>query len=90
MYEVITTKSFEKDVLMCAKRGLKIDLLYEAIAVLGKFGSLPPSYKSHLLSGKQSGRWECHIKPNWLLIWVKDENLKEITLIATGTHSDLF
>ncbi|MFN4764653.1 type II toxin-antitoxin system YafQ family toxin [Gillisia sp. Q332] len=46
--------------------------------------------KSHKLSGNYKGRWECHIKPDWLLIWKQDDTKKEIYLERTGTHSDLF
>jgi mRNA interferase YafQ len=51
---------------------------------------LPAMYKPHVLSGDYSKHWECHIKPDWLLIWKQDEENKEIYLIRTGTHSDLF
>jgi len=54
------------------------------------FGKLPPKYKPHILSGNYSGHWECHIKPDWLLIWLQDDNSKTITFVRTGTHSDLF
>ena len=90
MFKIITTNSFEKDALRCARRGLKMDQLFKAIEILGEIGSLPPAYKPHRLSGKHSGHWECHIKPDWLLIWIKDENQHSITLIATGSHSDFF
>ncbi|HEY5510370.1 MAG TPA: type II toxin-antitoxin system YafQ family toxin [Prolixibacteraceae bacterium] len=46
--------------------------------------------KAHLLSGNYNGYWECHIKPDWLLIWRQDDKTKVIELVRTGTHSDLF
>ena len=90
MYKIITTKRFEKDVLRCKKRGLDLKILREAMYILAKDGKLPSNYKPHKLSGDYSGCWECHIKPNWLLVW--EQNDKELILLFlnTGTHSDLF
>lgn len=90
MFSIITTKTFEKDVVRCAKRGLSLDLLQKSIEQLEKDGTLPPNYKPHILSGNLKGHWECHIKPDWLLIWIKNDQQKTITLIGTGSHSDLF
>jgi mRNA interferase YafQ len=90
MYRIITSKTFEKDVARCAKRGLKLNLLFEVINLLGESGSLPPVYKPHILSGKLQGFWECHIKGDWLLLWSKNEDQKIISLARTGSHSDLF
>jgi mRNA interferase YafQ len=90
MFRIITTNSFDKEVVKCIKRGLNLDLLQKAIFQLEIDGLLPPSYKPHVLSGKDKGHWECHVKPDWLLIWLQDNKEKIITLVATGTHSDLF
>ena len=90
MFRIITTNSFDKEVVKCIKRGLNLDLLQKAIFQLEIDGLLPPSYKPHILSGKYKGLWECHVKPDWLLIWLQDNKEKIITLVATGTHSDLF
>ena len=90
MFKIITTNTFEKDAARCAKRGLKINLLTKAIELLGENGSLPSDYKPHILSGKMQGYWECHLKADWLLIWLKNEDQKLIYLIRTGTHSDIF
>jgi mRNA interferase YafQ len=90
MFRIITTNSFDKEVVKCMKRGLNLDLLQKAILQLEIDGLLPPSYKPHILSGKYKGHWECHVKPDWLLIWLQDNKEKIITLVATGTHSDLF
>lgn len=60
------------------------------IEILEKTGTLPAKYKPHTLSGNYKNHWECHIKPDWLLIWLQDDDLKELVLIRTGTHSDLF
>lgn len=67
-----------------------MSLLEEAIELLQKDGKLPEQYKTHKLSGKYEGLNECHINPDWLLVW--DQNNKELILLflTTGTHSDLF
>ena len=89
-YTLTYTGQFEKDLKRCQKRGLDIELLHKVITLLQENGSLPAEYKPHILSGQFSGYWECHIKPDWLLIW--EQNDKELTLLLlnTGTHSDLF
>lgn len=90
MYEVISTNHFSKDYKLCKKRNYDILLLNDIIRALAETGIAPASHKPHILSGKLEGYWECHIKSDWLLIWLKNEGQKTITLIGTGTHSDLF
>lgn len=67
-----------------------MDELRKVITILANTGKLPAEYKPHILSGERNGDWECHIKPDWLLVW--RQNDKELTLLMlnTGTHSDLF
>ncbi|MBK9329068.1 MAG: type II toxin-antitoxin system YafQ family toxin [Sphingobacteriales bacterium] len=65
-------------------------LLLTAIEKLQTDGKLPANYKPHKLTGNYKGFWECHIRPDWLLIWLQNDTKKEITLTNTGTHSDLF
>ncbi|MBO7055669.1 MAG: type II toxin-antitoxin system YafQ family toxin [Bacteroidales bacterium] len=90
MYTIKTTTRFDKDVKLCQKRGLEMDLLKKAIKILEESGTLPPQYHPHKLSGNYEGCWEAHLKGDWLLVWQIFE--KELTLILTntGTHSDLF
>ena len=64
MYSVNTTKRFDKQLKRCLKRGLDLQLLYDAIALLKTNGSLPTQYRPHKLSGKFQGVWECHIEPD--------------------------
>jgi len=90
MFKIIYTNRFDKEALKCAKRGLDIDLLEKLIEDLRQTGTVPEKHKPHILSGKFIGIWECHIKPDWLLLWIKDQNEITITLVATGSHSDLF
>ena len=89
-YTVLTSTKFERDVKRCKKRDLNIKRLLDAVEILKEKGSLPPEYRPHKLSGKYAGLWECHIQPDWLLVW--DQNDSELTLLLTdtGTHSDLF
>ena len=90
MFQLTTTKQFKKDYKLCVKRGYKIILLDKLFYQLEKKGTVELNYKPHLLSGNYVGFWECHIQPDWLLIWYLDNNENVITLTRTGTHSDLF
>jgi len=90
MYKVSTTKRFEKDLLRCKKRNYDMSLLSEVVSMLANTGTLPEKYKSHKLSGNYAGCWECHIKPDWLLVWQQDDKELILLFINTGTHSDLF
>lgn len=90
MYQLATANQFEKDYTLYKKRGYKMELINSIFLLLEPKGTLPAKYKSHKLTGNYKGFWECHIQPDWLLIWFQDDNSKIITLIRTGTHSDLF
>lgn len=94
----IYTNKFEKDVKLCQKRGYKFDEFKKVLSKLINDEPLESKHRPHLLSGNYSGFWECHIKPDWLLIYQLSENLDQegniveafITFVRTGTHSDLF
>jgi len=90
MYSIDYTNRFKKDLKRCQKRGLDLQLILDAIALLKTTGTLPMEYRPHKLSGKLQGVWECHIEPDWLMTW--EQNDMELTLLflQTGTHSDLF
>lgn len=90
MYSVRYTAQFKKDLKLCVKRGLDIDLIRTAITILTESGKLPQSYKPHVLHGKRAGQWECHIKPDWLMVWEQSDEELTILMLNTGTHSDLF
>lgn len=90
MYTIETTNKFEKDVKLAKKRNLDLSLLKTLIEMLEAEGKVPPENKPHKLKGNYEGLWECHIKPDWLLIWDKSDEIRLISLIRTGTHSDLF
>jgi mRNA interferase YafQ len=89
-YSIEFSGQFKKDTKLCKKRNYDISLLEEVLKKLREKGELPIIYKPHKLSGSYSNFWECHIKPDWLLIWKQNEDKKEIFLDRTGTHSDLF
>ncbi|WP_419421644.1 type II toxin-antitoxin system YafQ family toxin (plasmid) [Legionella sp. D16C41] len=88
MLKPITTKQFEKDVKLAIKRGKKTTKLREVMTMLLKQEKLPIKYRDHSLTGNYVNRRECHVEPDWLLIY-KLEN-EFIIFERTGTHSDLF
>ncbi|MDR1780835.1 MAG: type II toxin-antitoxin system YafQ family toxin [Tannerella sp.] len=90
MYKIEYTNRFKKDVKQAAKRGYDLTLLETAINLLQTTGVLPAEYRTHPLSGKYLGKLECHLKPDWLLIWEKHDDRLTLLFFATGTHSDLF
>ncbi|WP_372948806.1 type II toxin-antitoxin system YafQ family toxin [Mariniphaga sp.] len=90
MYKLKTTNRFEKDFVKCVRRNYNLNALNEALELLENSGKLPKQFKTHPLSGKYKGFWECHIRPDWLLIWRQNDKTKIIELTRTGTHSDLF
>jgi len=90
MHSIHYTGKFKKDYKAIQKRKYDLQLLKNVIRELAERAELPAKYLPHKLSGKYSDCWECHIKPDWLLIWQVDPELNEIWMIRTGTHSDLF
>jgi len=90
MYDIKYTTQFKKDWKRCERQGLPMDELRTAITILSETGTLPPEYKAHKLSGNRAGEWECHIKPDWLLIWEQHEQELVLLLLNTGTHAYLF
>ena len=90
IYEVVTTKRFDKEVRQCVKRGYDMESLRVVIKTLADKGVLPKEYKPHKLKGDFEGTMECHVQPDWLLIYEKAEKIKLIRLLRTGTHADLY
>jgi mRNA interferase YafQ len=90
MYQLELSNKFKKDLKLAQKRGLKMVLLDNVVTQLLELGTIDSKFKPHLLKGNYKGYWECHIQPDWLLIWKQDEVIKLVTLTRTGTHSDLF
>lgn len=89
-YTVKPTTQFKKDYKLVMKRGLKIELLEDVVAALATGKPLSEKNKDHALSGNWAEYRECHILPNWLLIYRIENNVLVLTLTRTGTHSDLF
>ncbi len=89
-YTVKPTSQFKKDYKLAMKRGLDISLLEDIIAKLALGESLPDKNRDHALSGNWNGYRECHILPDWLLIYKLEDNVLILTLARTGTHSNLF
>ena len=88
MLNVIYSGQFKKDYKKCIKRGLNMNLLKSVVAALAVPSVLPQNNQDHDLKGNYKGRRECHITPDWLLIYEVDGN--DLYLDRTGTHSDLF
>jgi len=90
MYNLKFTSAFKKSYKLMKKRGLDISLLDEVIDSLRQGKPLEEKYRDHGLSGKFQGFRECHIKPDWLLIYLLENDILTLTLIDTGAHSDIF
>ena len=89
MMELKTTGKFRKDYKRCKKRGLDISLLEDVIDTLLAGNPLEEKHHDHGLVGQYAGHRECHILPDWLLIYYVDNESLILTAVRTGTHSDL-
>ncbi len=90
-YTLKTTKKFDRAVQRCIARGYNMLALQTAMQLLTDNGKLPAKYKSHKLKGYKGNKtWECHIEPNWLLVWEQYDTECILIMLSTGTHSDLF
>lgn len=90
MYEIKTTIRFNKDVKVLIKQGKDMEQLWEVVQQLSNGKTLHEKYKLHSLLGEYRGFKECHIEPDWLLIFYQDNNKLILTLTRTGSHSNLF
>ena len=89
-YEIKVTGQFKKDYKLAMKRHLNIALLDDIIRKLAACEQLPEKNKAPALTGDWIGQRECHIQPDWLLVYRVENDLLVLTLTRTGTHSDLF
>ena len=89
-YELDFTSKFKKDVKLLKKQGKNIEKLYKIINILAYGEELDAKYRDHNLIGNYKGYRECHIEPDWLLIYKVMENILILTLSRTGSHSELF
>jgi len=94
VYNVYNTNTFKKNVRLCYKRNLDLDLLEKVIVKLAKNEELPANNYPHPLKGykkKQNEEvMECHVLPDWLLVWTQNDTELILLLTNTGSHSDLF
>ena len=89
-YEIIPTKQFQQDLKRSTKRGQNLQLLTDVIRKLAAGEPLPEKNRDHALKGEYAGCRECHITSDWLLIYAIRNDMLELYLTRTGTHSDLF
>ena len=90
MLRIVSSNRFKKDLKTAEKRGYDFSLLRQVVNTLASQEPLPPQNRDHALTGDYSGYRECHIAPDWLLIYQVDGDALELLLMRTGTHSDLF
>ncbi len=84
------TTQFKKDVKRAGKRGQDLAKLKVVLELLMEGGPLPAEYRDHPLRGEFAGSRDCHIQPDWILIYTLTENETHVRFERTGTHSDLF
>lgn len=90
MCSIQFTNQFKKDLKLAKKQGKDLDKLFEVINILANGEKLDTKFKDHDLSGNYKGTRECHIEPDWLLIYEIDNNALILMLYRLGTHSELF
>lgn len=89
-YKIQFTTQFQKDIKKAKKQGKDLDKLFNVIEMLSNDEPLPPKYKDHSLSGNYIGVRECHIEPDWLLIYSIKDDVLILVLNRVGSHTDLF
>lgn len=90
MLQIVLSNQFKKDLRLIAKRGYNLSLLQQVVDDLAMGKELDGKFRDHALAGEYASFRECHIKPDWLLIYRIDNGELELFLMRTGTHSDLF
>ncbi|MCQ2794315.1 MAG: type II toxin-antitoxin system YafQ family toxin [Bacilli bacterium] len=90
MLKIVQSTHFKKDLKLAKKRGFNLDLLDATVSAIARGETLPVSYHDHPLKSNLKEFRECHIKPDWLLIYRVDNKVLELYLFRTGTHSDLY
>lgn len=88
MRKIHRTSQFKKDVKRMGKSGKKFEDFKEVISIIAEGDALEAKYRDHILTGQYKGSRECHIEPDWLLVYELTKT--ELILVRTGTHSDLF
>ena len=90
MLEIVPSNQFKKDLRLAKKRGCQMEHLRDVVNILANEQKLDDKYRDHGLSGRYNGFRECHVEPDWLLIYRISQDRLELFLFRTGTHSDLF
>ena len=90
MYKIVSSSRFKKDLKIAIKRGYNMELLEYIVNQLSNNKKLPPQNKDHVLIGDYGGCRECHITPDWILIYEVENDELILYLTRTGTHSDIF
>ena len=89
-YEVKFTTQFKKDLKLAKKQNKNLDKLFEVIALLSEGVKLDVKYRDHDLVGNYEGARECHIEPDWLLVYEYRNDVLVLMLYRLGSHSELF
>ncbi|MDO8686546.1 MAG: type II toxin-antitoxin system YafQ family toxin [Clostridiales bacterium] len=90
MLKIRYSSRFKKDFKIIVKRGYNVKLLEEVLNLLVDEKPLPQKYLDHLIAGSYGEHRECHITPDWLLVYKIEKDILTLSLTRTGTHSDLF
>ena len=90
MWEIEYSGQFKKDLKRMVKRNADIEIMRTALNYLANDGQVPESYRPHILHGNWAGIWECHISPDWFLLYDINDTINLIRLVRTGSHSDMF
>lgn len=89
-YEVKLTSQFKRDLKLARRQGKDIDKLFDVISTIAEGKKLDEKYRDHNLSGDHAGCRECHVEPDWLLIYEVMDQVLVLMLYRVGTHSELF
>jgi len=89
-YKLRITGECKQNLKRCKRRGLPMDELWTVVGKLLNGETLEEKYRAHILTGDRKGQWECHIQPNWLLVWEQRDKELILVMLNTGTHADLF
>ena len=89
-YTIKYTTQFKKDYKLAKRQNKDIQLLKDLVDLLADGRPLPEKYNDHPLQGNWKGFRECHILPDWLLIYKQEQDVLVLTMVRTGSHSDLF
>lgn len=90
MLEIVPSNQLKKDLKLAKKRGYQMERLRDVVTMLASGKKLDEKYRDHGLAGNYSGFRECHVEPDWLLVYRINQDALALFLFRTGTHSDLF